>query len=120
MLAKKAGIKRRVNTYLLRHSRLTELYKLGVKGIEHNKFAGHAPGSKHQNVYVHLDNNDLKQSLLKKVYGQDGNSMSFENVQGIHAMYQKQMEMMQMQIMQLQQMIMGQSGSKQSISVEHS
>ena len=69
-LAKKAGITRRVNTYLLRHSRLTEIYTLGVKGIEHNKFAGHVPGSKHQNVYVHLDNKDMKRTVMEKVYGE--------------------------------------------------
>ena len=67
-LAKEAGIKRRIHSYLLRHTRLTELYVLGIKGIEHNKFAGHTPGSKHQNVYVHLDNNDLKNALNNKVY----------------------------------------------------
>ncbi len=69
-LAKKAGIKRRVHSYLLRHSRLTEVYTLGVKGIEHNKFAGHVPGSKQQNVYVHLDNKDMKRTVMEKVYGE--------------------------------------------------
>ncbi len=68
-LARKAGIERNVYPYLLRHTRLTELRCRGVQGIEFNKFAGHQPGSKHENVYIHLDNNDMKQSIIQKVYG---------------------------------------------------
>ncbi len=67
-IAKKAGIQRPVFPYLLRHTRLTELHRLGVRGLEHNKFAGHRAGSKHQAVYVHLDNDDMKKSVLEKVY----------------------------------------------------
>ncbi len=67
-VAKRAGVVRPVHTYLLRHTRLTELYRKGVKGIEHNKFAGHRPGSAQQNVYVHIDNADMKRSVLEKVY----------------------------------------------------
>ena len=67
-LARKAGITRPVNTYLLRHTRLTEIRKLGIQGVEFNKFAGHKPGSKQEAVYVHLDNEDMKQSVIEKVY----------------------------------------------------
>ena len=67
-LASKAGITRPVNTYLLRHTRLTEIRKLGVQGVEFNKFAGHKPGSRQEAVYVHLDNDDMKQSVIEKVY----------------------------------------------------
>ena len=67
-IAKKAGINRDVYTYLLRHTRLTEIRKRGVQGIEFNKFAGHKAGSKHENVYVHLDNEDMKRTILEKVY----------------------------------------------------
>lgn len=67
-LAKKAGIDRNVYSYLLRHTRLTEIRKAGVQGIEFRKFAGHAPSSVQEQVYVHLDNEDMKQSVLEKVY----------------------------------------------------
>ena len=115
-LAQKVGIQRRVHTYLLRHSRLTEVYRLGVKGIEHNKFAGHVPGSKHQNVYVHLDNRDLKESLIAHVYGGGGqperaepSSASQEPMMQMmaqmQAMYQKQVMMLQQQLLQMQQQL---------------
>ena len=67
-LAQKADIQRRVYPYLLRHTRLTDIHKKGVKGLEHNKFAGHVAGSKQQAIYVHLDNKDMKQNVLEKVY----------------------------------------------------
>lgn len=67
-LARKAGIERNVYPYLLRHTRLTHIRKRGVQGIEFNKFAGHAAGSRHEAVYVHLDNEDMKQSIIEKVY----------------------------------------------------
>lgn len=67
-LARRAGVPRPVNTYLLRHTRLTEIRRLGIQGVEFNKFAGHTPGSKQEAVYVHLDNEDMKRSVLEKVY----------------------------------------------------
>jgi hypothetical protein len=67
--AVRAGIDRNVYTYLLRHTRLTEIRKKGIQGIEFNMFAGHAPGStKREVVYVHLDDSDMKKSILEKVY----------------------------------------------------
>lgn len=67
-VAKKAGITREINTYLLRHTRLTEVSKKGVKGTLHNLFAGHVKGSAQEAVYVHLDNDDMKEDVLDKVY----------------------------------------------------
>jgi integrase len=67
-LARKAEITRPINTYLLRHTRLTEIRKLGIQGVEFNQFAGHRPGSRQESVYVHLDNDDMKRSILEKVY----------------------------------------------------
>lgn len=67
-LARKAGIEREVFSYLLRHTRLTDLRRHGVQGIELNKFAGHKPGSKQEHVYIHLDNEDMKQAVIEKVY----------------------------------------------------
>lgn len=117
-LADKAGIRRRVNTYLLRHSRLTELYMLGVKGIEHNKFAGHVPGSKHQNVYVHLDNRDLKKALMEHVYSQEivpvnaarsspptSHTPHVEVIPSVESI-QQQMLQLQQQLIQIQAMAM--------------
>ena len=75
-LARKAGVERTVNTYLLRHTRLTEVRKRGVQGIEFNKFAGHTTGSKQEAVYVHLDNEDMKQSVIAKVYNIDEEDLS--------------------------------------------
>jgi integrase len=66
--ANKSGIKKEITAYTFRHSRLTEIYKLGVKGLEHNKFSGHKEGSKQQATYSHLDNEDMKDEVLRKVY----------------------------------------------------
>ncbi len=68
-LAKKAGISREVNAYLLRHTRLTELSKKGVRGKIHNLFADHIDGSAQEGVYTHLNNDDMKQEVLEKAYG---------------------------------------------------
>ncbi len=67
-LAKRSGIVRNVTAYLVRHTRLNEIYHKGVKGLEHNKFAGHTEGSRSQTTYVRMDNSDMKQDVLKKVY----------------------------------------------------
>lgn len=67
-IANKSGITRGVTSYTLRHTRLTDIYRLGVKGIEHNKFAGHKEGSKQQTTYAHIDNEDMKEDVLSKVY----------------------------------------------------
>jgi len=67
-LASRAGIKRNITAYTFRHSRLRDVYISGVKGLEHNKFAGHKEGSKQQGLYTHIDNNDMKEDVLKKVY----------------------------------------------------
>ena len=53
---------------MLRHTRLTEIRKAGLQGVEFRKFAGHADTSRQEAVYVHLDNEDMKQSVLEKVY----------------------------------------------------
>lgn len=67
-IANRSGIDRNITSYTFRHSRLTDIYKLGVKGIEHNKFAGHKEGSIQQVTYSHIDNEDMKEEVLKKVY----------------------------------------------------
>jgi len=72
--AKLAGVTRDVNTYLFRHTRLTEIRMKGVVGKMHNRFAGHADGSKQELVYDHMDNDDMKREVLGKVYRADEHS----------------------------------------------
>lgn len=67
-LGKKAGISRRVYPYLFRHTRLTELYKKGVPDQVHKIFAGHSLKSDMTGVYVSMDNEDMIQSVISKVY----------------------------------------------------
>jgi integrase/recombinase XerD len=69
--AKLAGVTREVNTYLFRHTRLTEIRKKGVVGKMHNRFAGHADGSKQELVYDHMDNDDMKREIVDKIYEAD-------------------------------------------------
>lgn len=67
-LGKKAGISRRIYPYLIRHTRLTELYKKGVPDQIHKLFAGHSKKSDMTGVYVSMDNEDMIQSVVSKVY----------------------------------------------------
>ena len=68
-LAKKAGVLHQVHTYLLRHTRLTELHRKQVQGREWKMFAGHTDDSKMEATYIHLNNDDMKESVISKVYG---------------------------------------------------
>lgn len=67
-LAKLAGIKKNVWTYLLRHTALTSIHEIGVRGLEHNYFAGHSDDSKQTQVYVHLDPKDHIRNINDKYY----------------------------------------------------
>lgn len=67
-LGKKANLSKPVYAYLFRHTRLTELKRLGVDDLDRKAFAGHTPTSKMQAVYISLDNDDMKKSILEKVY----------------------------------------------------
>jgi hypothetical protein len=49
-------------------TRLTEIRKKGVVGKMHNRFAGHADGSKQELVYDHMDNDDMKREVVDKIY----------------------------------------------------
>ncbi len=68
-LAKKAGVLHQVHTYLLRHTRLTELHRKQVQGREWKMFAGHTDDSKMEATYIHLNDTDMKESVISKVYG---------------------------------------------------
>jgi len=61
-LAKKAGINKPVNPYILRHSALTRIYK-SMPGTIASKLAGHAPGSKESDTYCHLADEDFDNSV---------------------------------------------------------
>lgn len=67
-LGRKAGIKRTVNPYLLRHSRITELKTKGVDDMDRKIFSGHSLKSKMQSVYVHMDDADMIKSVISKVF----------------------------------------------------
>jgi len=51
--------------YLLRHSRLTQIYKTLPSKIA-EKFAGHSAAMSYR--YVHLDNDDVRNAMLEKIY----------------------------------------------------
>ena len=73
-LARLAGISRDVTTYLLRHTRLTQLRnskKNKVDGLHWKLFAGHSPSSKMEERYVHLDNDDMKRAVIACAYSEE-------------------------------------------------
>jgi integrase len=62
--AKEVGIKKKINLYTFRHSRLTLLSKL-MKGSIVKQLAGHSPSSTTlDKVYVHLSSEDLEEAVL--------------------------------------------------------
>lgn len=67
-LGKKAGIERTIFPYLLRHTRNSELKRKGVDEQDRKVFAGHSPNSKMQSVYTHMDNKDVIESIISKIY----------------------------------------------------
>ena len=65
-IEKTLKLKKHIFPYLLRHTRLTNVHKkLSPKAYE--KFAGHSIeiGTK---IYAHLDNDDVREEMLEKVY----------------------------------------------------
>ena len=63
---KRAGLtgKKRI-LHLLRHSRLSELYNSGLRGLALKVFAGWTKGSNMESVYVHLNTNDVDNEVRK-------------------------------------------------------
>ena len=90
-LGKKAGIERNLFSYLLRHTRLTEIRKAGVQGVEFRTFAGHTAGSQQEAVYVHLDNEDMRQSVLEKVYKIQGEEPKLKRYEDRIALLEEQL-----------------------------
>lgn len=58
--------------HMFRHTRLTELVRLGVHGQSLSKIAGWTKRSNMESVYVHLSTQDVKNEIALKVFGLDG------------------------------------------------
>jgi integrase len=68
IVCKRAGINKRIHAHLFRHTRMTELAKtLPEQTLK--QLAGWAGASKMAEVYIHLSQRDVEDSLLQKVYG---------------------------------------------------
>jgi len=67
---KDAGItgKRKI-VHMFRHTRATELVKLGVRGQALSKFMGWTKKSDMEATYVHLSTADMENEIAEKVYG---------------------------------------------------
>jgi len=63
-LAQKAGIKKKVTAYILRHSRLTKLASV-LREQQLKAFAGWTAGSKMPEIYVRLSGIDLDAAILE-------------------------------------------------------
>ena len=79
-LAKRAGIKRKMWTYLMRHSHLTEAKRRGVAGVDHNYIAGHEPGSKQQVVYDHLTQDERAEIIRKQLFPDEDADQADESI----------------------------------------
>jgi len=65
MIARRAGIKKRIHPHALRHARATQLAKL-LTEQELKIFFGWAKGSQMASIYVHLSGMDVERKLLEK------------------------------------------------------
>ncbi|RQD82027.1 integrase, partial [Methanosalsum natronophilum] len=63
-LAEDSNLNKNVHPHALRHGRLTELVKLGMKEMELRIFAGWEPGSDMPATYLHLSGEDVDKRLL--------------------------------------------------------
>jgi site-specific recombinase XerD len=65
-LAKRSGVNKKVNPHNFRHSRLTELAKLGYMETELRIIAGWEPNSNMPSIYVHISGADIDRKMLSK------------------------------------------------------
>lgn len=65
--ASKAGVKKRINPHIWRHSRATHMAPK-LKELQMDQYFGWVPGSGMPRTYVHLSGRDIDDSLLE-VYG---------------------------------------------------
>jgi len=63
--AQRAGVNKRIYPHLFRHSRLTELARLGFNEFQLRTFAGWAMDSDEAAVYVHMSGRDVDDALLR-------------------------------------------------------
>lgn len=63
-IAKKAGIKRHIHPHLFRHSKLTDLCKLGMGEMELRLFAGWGKASNQPATYLHLSMAHIDDKIL--------------------------------------------------------
>ncbi|MGI0091029.1 MAG: tyrosine-type recombinase/integrase, partial [Nitrososphaerales archaeon] len=66
--AEQSRIKKRAYPYMMRHSRLTDLARLGANEAMLCEIAGWKQGSKMPSVYIHFSGRDQKPALMK-LYG---------------------------------------------------
>ncbi|MGQ9469951.1 MAG: tyrosine-type recombinase/integrase [Nitrososphaerales archaeon] len=71
---RKAGISKRIYPHIFRHSRLTHLAQKIPESVL-RKFAGWVDDSTMPKVYVHLNEKDVDNALLTKVYGMKVNEV---------------------------------------------
>ncbi|HUY56555.1 MAG TPA: tyrosine-type recombinase/integrase [Candidatus Micrarchaeaceae archaeon] len=71
LLAKEAGITKRVYPHLIRHSFATEWLRKGGNIISLQRVLGHADLSMIQGVYAHLDSSDDYQAAMAVLLGKD-------------------------------------------------
>jgi site-specific recombinase XerD len=71
VLAKEAGIEKRVYPHILRHSFATEWLRRGGNIISLQRVLGHADLSMIQGVYSHLDTSDDYQAAMRVLLGTD-------------------------------------------------
>ncbi len=71
MAIERVGITRKVKRIVhnLRHTRITELVRLGIRGQALSKLVGWTKRSNMEAVYVHLSTEDVKNELHAKVFG---------------------------------------------------
>jgi len=67
-IAKRAGIKKRVNPHIFRHTRATELAKAGWSEVEMCLYMGWEIGSKMPRIYIHMVGRDIKRKI-KELHG---------------------------------------------------
>ena len=70
-ILERAGLKvdKKRILHMFRHSRATELVRLGVRGQSLSKLMGWTPRSNMEAVYVHLSNDDANSEMSVKVFG---------------------------------------------------
>lgn len=67
-IAKRAGIKKKVNLHAFRHARATHLVKMGLNEAQLSAYLGWVQATKMAKTYIHLSARDTDEAILK-LYG---------------------------------------------------